>query len=228
MTVAQTVRIDHLVVAAPTLEAGIAHVAASLDISADAFSPGGQHPGMGTHNGLLGLWGGVYLEVIAVDPSAPAPERKRWFGLDSKAVKARLADGPYLAHWVARVDRPRQLALWQQQYPDRIAPLVPMQRGDFAWHISVPENGAFPTWKRNGDGLLPSLIQWDLPIHPSDRLPYHGLALKRLNGFHANVTSLAKHLDWLGASSLIALEPSLVGPSLAAEFETPNGPRTLR
>ncbi|CAM2142800.1 Glyoxalase-like domain-containing protein [Pararobbsia alpina] len=234
MNVAQSVRsahavhIDHLVVAAPSLEAGVQHVASSLDIDPALFSPGGQHPGMGTHNTLLGLWGGVYLEVIAVDPTAPAPERKRWFGLDGKTVKARLADGPYLAHWVARVERPRQLALWQKQYPDRIAPLMPMQRGDFAWHIGVPENGAFPSWKRNGDGVLPSLIQWDLPVHPSDRLPYHGVALKRLNGFHANVASLTKYLDWLGATSLISLEPTLVGPSLAAEFDTPQGPRTLR
>jgi hypothetical protein len=234
MNVAQSVRsahavhIDHLVVAAPSLEAGVQHVASSLDIDPALFSAGGQHPGMGTHNTLLGLWGGVYLEVIAVDPTAPAPERKRWFGLDGKTVKARLADGPYLAHWVARVERPRQLALWQKQYPDRIAPLMPMQRGDFAWHIGVPENGAFPSWKRNGDGVLPSLIQWDLPVHPSDRLPYRGVALKRLNGFHANVASLTKYLDWLGATSLISLEPTLVGPSLAAEFDTPQGPRTLR
>lgn len=228
MTATQTLRIDHLVVAASTLEAGVAHVADSLDLSPGAFTPGGQHPGMGTHNSLLGLWGGLYLEVIAIDPSAPEPERKRWFGLDSKAVKARLAEGPYLAHWAARVERPRQLALWQQQYPDRIPPLMSMQRGEFAWHIGVPENGALPSWKRSGDGLLPSLIQWDLPAHPSERLPYHGLALKRLCGFHANVATLARQLAWLGASPLIDLEPSLVGPSLAAEIETPKGLRTLR
>ncbi|HTJ93887.1 MAG TPA: VOC family protein [Pararobbsia sp.] len=228
MTVAQSVRIDHLVVAAPTLEAGVEHVASSLEIAPDLFAPGAQHPGMGTHHRLLGLWGGLYLEVIAIDPTAPAPERKRWFGLDGKTVKARLADGPYLAHWVARVERPRDLVLWQKQYPERIAPLLPMQRGDFAWRISVPENGAFPSWKRQGDGLLPSLIQWERPVHPSERLPSQGIALKQLRGFHANVAALTRHLDWLGASSLIALEPTLVGPSLAAEFETPKGPRTLR
>ena len=228
MTTASTVRIDHLVVAAPTLEAGVTHVATALDIEPGFFSPGGQHPGMGTHNCLLGLWGGVYLEVIAVDPGAPEPERKRWFGLDSKAVKARLAEGPYLSHWVARVERPRQLTLWQRQYPERIAPLVPMQRGDFSWQISVPENGALPSWKRAGDGLLPSLIQWEHAVHPSDRLPDRGIALKRLLGFHGNVASLSKHLEWLGASSLIALEPTLVGPSLVAEIETPSGLRTLR
>jgi hypothetical protein len=224
-----SLRLDHLVVAAPTLAAGVAHVCDSLGLPADALTAGGRHPGMGTHNRLLGLWGGIYLEVIACDPEAPAPARKRWFGLDSKAVKARLANGPYLAHWVARVERPRHLRLWQQQYPARIPPLLPMQRGDFAWHIGVPDNGALPTWKRHGgDGLLPSLIQWDLPTHPSDQLTYGGIALKSLRGFHANANGLAKQLEWLGASSLIALEPTPVEPSLVAEFETPAGLRTLR
>ncbi|MEJ0003495.1 MAG: VOC family protein [Pararobbsia sp.] len=223
------VRLDHLVVIAPTLEAGVDHVTRSLDVAPEAFAAGGRHPGMATHNRLLGLWDGLYLEVLANDPEAPAPERKRWFGLDSKAVKARLADGPYLAHWVARVERPRELALWQRQYPARIPPLLPMRRGDYAWQIGVPENGALPSWKRHGgDGLLPSLIQWTLPAHPSEQLPYPGIALKRLRGFHANATALGKHIEWLGASSLIALEPTLVEPSLVAEFETPKGPRTLR
>jgi Glyoxalase-like domain len=224
-----SIRLDHLVVAAPTLEAGVVHVAESLGVSPDALAAGGRHPGMATHNRLLGLWGGLYLEVIACDPEAPAPERKRWFGLDSKAVKTRLAGGPYLAHWVARVERPRRLELWQQQYPARIPPLLPMRRGDYAWHIGVPENGALPSWKRHGgDGLLPSLIQWDLPAHPSEKLAYHGIALKNLRGFHTNANALGKQLEWLGASSLITLEPTLVEPCLVAEFETPQGPRTLR
>lgn len=228
MTVS-SLRLDHLVVAAPTLASGVAHVCDALGLSAEVFTAVGRHAGMATHNRLLGLWGGCYLEVIACDPEAPAPERKRWFGLDSKAVKSRLAEGPYLAHWVARVERPRQLALWQQQYPTRIPPLLQMQRGGYAWHIGVPASGALPTWKRHGgDGLLPTLIQWDLPVHPSDALAHHGIALKSLRGFHANANGLAKQLEWLGASSLIALEPTLVEPSLVAEFETPAGPRTLR
>ncbi len=36
---------------------------------------GGAHPLMRTHNRLLNLWGGVYLEVIAIDPKPPEASR---------------------------------------------------------------------------------------------------------------------------------------------------------
>jgi hypothetical protein len=74
---------------------------------------------MGTHNRVMGLYGGLYLEVIAIDPSAAAPDRPRWFGLDGDLMRQRLRDGPFLAHWAARVERPADLSRWQAQYPDR-------------------------------------------------------------------------------------------------------------
>ena len=57
---------------------------------------------MGTHNAVLSLGPRLYLEVIAVDPSLPAPGRPRWFDLDEPRMKAELAEGPVLATWVAR------------------------------------------------------------------------------------------------------------------------------
>lgn len=81
--------IDHLVVGAATLEEGVAHVCALLGVREDAFSPVGRHARYGTHNRCLGLEGGVYLEVIAVDPQAPPPPQPRWFGLDDPAVQVR-------------------------------------------------------------------------------------------------------------------------------------------
>ena len=41
-------------------------------------------------------------------------------------------------HWVARVDRPRQLAPGQSQYPARIPPVVAMRRGDLSWASPCP------------------------------------------------------------------------------------------
>ena len=102
-----TLVLDHLVVAAADLDSGTRHVADLLGI---APAGGGAHPRMGTHNRVLGMAGGVYLEVIAIDPDAPAPQRPRWFGLDQPALRARLADGPFLAHWAARVSAPDDLS----------------------------------------------------------------------------------------------------------------------
>jgi hypothetical protein len=55
---------------------------------------------MGTHNRLLKLGAGRFLEVIAIDPEAPAPGRRRWFDLDAPFMRQRLARGPDLIHWV--------------------------------------------------------------------------------------------------------------------------------
>ncbi|CAG9174672.1 hypothetical protein LMG23992_02756 [Cupriavidus laharis] len=221
--------LDHLVIAAQTLDAGTEYVA---DVLGVAPQGGGAHAAMGTHNRVLGLFGGMYLEVIAADPDAPAPQRPRWFGLDSDSVRERLQAGPCLLHWAARVARPADLSRWQAQYPDRIAPVIPMQRGDLHWRITVPEDGSLPAWHGEaasaGDGLLPSLIQWDVARHPGMSLPRQDLALRRLTGRHPHAELLRQGLAWLGGEALIALEQADEPPQLIAEIETPQGIRILR
>jgi hypothetical protein len=224
---APTLRLDHLVISARTLDEGTQYVADTLGV---APAGGGAHPSMRTHNRLLNLWGGAYLEVIAIDPAAanPADARPRLFALDDPAVHARLEKGPYLSHWVASVGRPKNLARWQAQYPQRISRVVPMTRGDFTWSLTVADDGAFPAWQGAGGGVVPSLIQWDTPRHPSNVLPETGLALKSLTGWHPQADIVAQQLQWLGADTLIALQATDGEPSLAAEIETPNGLRTLK
>jgi hypothetical protein len=231
---AHLLRLDHLVISARTLDEGTQFVADTLGV---APAGGGAHPLMRTHNRLLNLWGGIYLEVIAIDPDGVAP-RARLFALDDPATHARLERGPYLSHWVARVERPKQLIAWQRQYPQRIAPIVPMSRGDFTWGLSVRDDGAFPqagTQAMNntdaviaGDGIAPSLIQWDTPRHPSALLPETALALNALKAVHPQADAVAAHLKWLGAVHLLVLEPTEGAAALSAEFETPNGLRTLK
>ena len=106
--------IDHLVIAAADLASGTQYVADLLGIAPQG---GGAHPRMGTHNRVLGMADGIYLEVIAIDPDAPPPERARWFGLDQGDVRARLEQGPFLAHWAARVEAPMDLTRMQAEHP---------------------------------------------------------------------------------------------------------------
>lgn len=157
--------LDHLVVAARTLEEGGAWVEARLGA---APVPGGKHATMGTHNRLLALGRGQYLEVIAIDPAAPAPGRPRWFGLDSNAMRARLAAGPALVHWVVRTD---DLEEALADYPEPVEMLA-FERGNFRWRMGVPRDGRIPC-----GGQCPTLIQWEDGPHPSESLPPSGCSL---------------------------------------------------
>ena len=81
-------RVDHLVVAAESLDQGVQWCEAMLGITPQA---GGEHPLMGTHNRLLRLstpqYPRAYLEIIAIDPLAKAPGRTRWFDLDDPELQ---------------------------------------------------------------------------------------------------------------------------------------------
>lgn len=232
MKPAFALELDHLIVAARTLEDGARHVAEMLGVEPVA---GGAHPRMGTHNRLLGLFGTAYLEIIAIDPDAEhdreaaGARAPRWFALDDEAMNERLAAGPFLAHWAVRVERPKDLGRWQAQYPSRIAPVIPMSRGDLRWRLTVPVDGAFPSWQEAGDGVLPTLIQWDTAAHPATRLPATGLALNALKARHPRPEPIREQLAWLGASQLIELDDAPAdAPSLTATIETPAGMRVLR
>ncbi len=222
---AHPLQFDHLVIAARTLEEGADFIAAKLGVD---MTGGGAHPLMRTHNRLLNLWGGAYLEVIAIDPNAELIEtsktpRPRLFGLDDPARRLRLEAGPQLVHWVVRVNRPKLLTRWQAQYPERIPAVVPMTRGGNAWDLTIPADGTFPAWQGAGHGLLPSLIQWDTPQHPSESLPETGIALKSLTGFHPRAHLISEQLAWLGVSHLMQVEVTAGTPVLVAEFELADG-----
>lgn len=204
--------IDHLVVAAADLEAGSAWLEERLSVP---LAAGGKHAAMGTHNRLLRLGPQLYLELIAIDPAAPPPDRPRWFGLDDPALQARLAERPHLIHWVARCENVPAPAGTD---------MLDMARGDYRWRIGVPADGRLP-----GDGLIPSLIQWLSPAHPAERLPEAGCALMKLEGFHAEPTRIHGALAALGLTDALALYAAGpdAAPGLAAYLKTPGGLREI-
>ena len=169
--------LDHLVVAARTLDEGAAWVESKLGV---AMASGGKHPLMGTHNRLLKLDAGRFLEVIAIDPEAPAPSRPRWFELDTPAMRARLAKGPALIHWVHRTD---DLEHALAGYPERVE-ILSLSRGAYRWRMGVPPDGRLPA-----SGTAPTLIQWDGP-HPCDALPESGCALTKFSAAQGALSAI--------------------------------------
>ena len=171
--------LDHLVVAARTLEEGAAWVESKLGVP---MSGGGKHALMGTHNRLLKLDAGRYLEVIAIDPDAPAPGRARWFELDTPAMTATLAKGPALIHWV---DRTGDLEASLESYAEPIE-VLSLSRGPYRWRMGVPRDGSLP--KR---GNAATLIEWQ-GLHPWDALPETGVSLLE---FHSRAGALSATFD---------------------------------
>lgn len=198
--------LDHLAVTCGDLAEGVAAVEAALGVR---LAPGGRHDHMGTHNRLLSLGPGLYLEVIAPDPEAQRPEWPRWFDLD------RHAGPPRLSHWVARVpDLDAALAA----APDGAGVATDLARGDFRWRMGIPATGRLPF-----ADVFPALIEWRAGGHPADRLPDTGCRLLRLTVRHPDPAALAAATGLSDPRVAFAEGP----PGLMAEIATPMGPRLL-
>ena len=198
--------IDHLVVAAASLEAGARYVRDVLGVEPEA---GGQHARMGTHNRLLKLGEAVYLEVIAIDPAAPRPAHARWFALDSRAPHAP----PRLVTWVVRTNDIETAAA---RCGVELGSIETMTRGSLSWRITIPRDGSLPF-----DGVMPALIQWNGGEHPATRMADRGCTLAALEGHHTEAVRIRAALQALGLSGVTVATPTPGEPaSLAAAIDT--------
>ena len=215
-----SVVLDHLVVAAASLDQGVAWCEATLGVTP---GPGGKHPLMGTHNRLMKISTSAYpdcfLEIIAIDPAAPPPGRVRWFGLDDPALQQALQVAPRLLHTVARstmLDMHRWGLITVGLKPgEPLAASRETAAGLLQWDILVREDGQL-----NCGGALPTLMQWK-GVHPASRMADSGLSLKALT-LHGVPVRARDVLRLRGVQVLP--EP---GPALSATLVTPRGEVTL-
>jgi hypothetical protein len=202
------ISLDHIAVAGTTLEEAAEAVESALGV---VLQPGGRHERFGTHNQLLRLADGLYLEAIAIDPGAPPPDRPRWFDLD------RFAGPPRLASWICKAD---DLDAALARLPSAGKP-VDLARGDLRWRMAVPASGAAAF-----GGLHPALIEWQSPVHPSRLLASAGCSLRRLVVAGPDARALAAVLAPVFTDPRVAFEHA-DAPHLVAEIDTPHGPRVL-
>ncbi len=203
--------IDHLVYAVPELASGVRVVESRLGVS---FSPGGRHPGLGSHNALLRIGPRAYLEVVAPDPAQPKPAGGHWFATPN-------TDLPALVAWCARTDDLHSLAA--DPGGRLVGPVRRMSRinpgGDtVSWTLTMPLH---PPPHR---GAVPFFIDWGATRHPCATLPDVGVRIKNLvaRSPHARIVQ-----DDLRALSVDLDVEDSAEPGLAAALETADGAEVM-
>lgn len=206
---------DHLVVSAPTLDAGVRWVEERLNVTIPRI--GGEHKGKGTHNIVLSLGPELYLEIIALNPDATERIPPRWTWLDDRPADSP----PNLETWAVRCDDVRAALAASSIKPGNVES---MSRGDLKWLITIAPDG-----KLARDGAFPFFIQWSKnPPHPvASVLPDLGVRLKRLEIRRKDAADIGESLRAIGLDDdRIVLHPD-EAPKLVAVFATPRGEREL-
>lgn len=204
-------RVDHLVWAAPDLDAGIDAIEALLGVRA---THGGSHPGLGTRNALLALGSRCYLEIVAPDPGQADYRTPRWFGIDE-------LDAPRLVTWAAAAAPLERWAGRDLGEGRRLGAVKAGRRRTadgtaLAWRFTDP-------FTVIADGVVPFLIDWGDSPHPAAGAPA-GARLADLRIEHPAPASVRRTLDALGLDVAVAEGT----PAVVAVIDGPNGRVELR
>ena len=206
--------LDHLVFAVSPLERGASWLEERLGVP---LSPGGQHTSMGTHNRLLRLGPSSYIELIAIDPGAGKPDRRRWFDLDALSEEAGLGT-PQLLTWVASTTG---LGVSGCSAAYDAGKVQPMSRAVLSWLITIRDDGSLPE-----GGTLPSLIEWPEGVHPAAGLPERNVTLQTLELRVPDPDRTGAALKSIGleaAANRVRIIRDETGPGLRAILGTPRG-----
>jgi hypothetical protein len=194
------------------LAAGVEELAERLGIRP---APGGRHVGRGTHNALLGLGGGAYLEVIAIDPTQPPSPEPVAFALD----RVRL---PGLVGWASRTADIDGLA--------EAVRALGFDPGEVRSMTRRRPDGHLLEWRLSRQApdparlVIPFLIDWGASPHPSESAP-SGVRLVELRVEHPDPAAVRAELDALGTAVPVG---AAARPALVAALDTPRGRVVLR
>jgi hypothetical protein len=207
-------RLDHLVIAASTLEQGADYIREQLGVE---IPDGGRHELMGTHNKVMSLGNGVYLEVIAVNPNMSPPVSPRWFGLDDPHILNSISRRPRLLTWAVNTSNLEYLV---QESAVSIGDIRHAERDNLKWKVAITEDGRLP-----GAGFIPLCIQWLVDFHPSENMQQLGCKFESLALFHPRPQWLRSSLVSIEADSAVIIAESAPGEYAHLELtvNTPGG-----
>ena len=205
-------RVDHLVYGTPDLAAGIDLIEKRVGVRA---TPGGQHPGAGTHNALIALGPGAYLEIVGPDPSQPKAAGLRWFRIDGLTA-------PRLVTWAARASNLGQLAGEALRSGIELGAVSPGRRQTqdgtvLSWRLTNPR-------AHIADGIVPFFIDWGETPHPAHTAAA-GALLVDLRAEHPEAEKVRATLACLGLALTVTRAPE---PALVAMLTGPRGRVELR
>lgn len=200
-------KLDHLVWSSPSLELGV-----EIFTGLTGVTPvyGGQHSEGNTHNALVNLGAGCYLEILA--PTDGADEGDEWVAF------CRSLQRPVLYKFCLRSEGglKQVVAVLEQHGVGAEGPgHYARARPDgvlLEWQLVHPQP------QRYGSSL-PFFIDWLISEHPSDSAPC-GAGLKRFCWQHPQARQLRPLLRQLGAD-IEVVEAAQAG--FSADITTPAG-----
>ena len=210
--------IDHLVLACGTLESGIAWAERTFGVRP---ALGGRHPQWGTHNALLSLGEGCYLELLAPDPAAPEPRAGVGpFGLGAFGAAGAPDAAPRLTAWMVRVPlgglepacdamRAAGVDCGAIREGARTRP----DGSELRWRLTVPPQPLL-------GGAAPWLIEWSGAEHPSRAAPA-GCRLSWLEVMHPDPARVRAALGAAGVPQVRVKQAR--EPGIAAGVACPRG-----
>lgn len=210
--------IDHIVIGAGNLKQGVDYVRNCFGVD---IPHGGVHSRMGTHNHLMQLGDGVFLEVMAINHEIEPPNRPRWYGLDDPFIRQQIELQPALLTWVVNTGNINAL-IRQANFSLGKAELI--SRGELSWYFGLPDDG-----RLLAGGMLPYAIEWLTDRHPSAHMADLGCRLDRLEIHHPHTAWLRSALASIGALDLVKIGalPKNQAPYLTASVSTPLGIKEL-
>lgn len=213
-----TLKPDHIIYFVPNLDKAIDLFETKVGVRPEF---GGQHPGRGSHNALLSLNNGSYIEIIAPDPTQPTPPNPRSFGMDN-------------------LNEPR-LVTWAVGTPDIETAVngsiaAGYNPGSILDSSRLRSDGVLMEWKLTrrpeatagttpqGDWLIPFLIDWGVTPHPSESSPA-GCTLLEVKAIHPDPEPIRQMLAAMQVNCVVEKGEQV---QLIAVLDTPNGQVELK
>ncbi len=199
--------LDHIVYCVPDLKIAMAAFSEKFGIP---IPFGGQHLTQGTHNAIMNLGEGCYLEFLAIDKFNTSIQAPRWMGID-------LLESQKITRWALKTK-------------NIFADAVVLKQADFTHHEikkgsrKTPDGNTLkwelivPLGKPEVD-VLPFMVDWKDSIHPTVNLP-DICKLKAIRLTHPDGNKLTPILNELGLDLEIGVGEET---RIEIEVETPNG-----